>query len=77
MPLVKIKSLIRRAWDIPAIKITIRAVDRMMAREVMLFAGGAGFSDFWRLCLPYWWRRPYMACGFQLMTPSIRSRDLK
>ncbi|WP_439637069.1 YihY/virulence factor BrkB family protein [Oceanicaulis sp.] len=43
MPLVKIKSLIRRAWDIPAIKITIRAVDRMMAREVMLFAGGAGF----------------------------------
>ena len=43
MSLIKLKALIRRAWDIPALKVVVRAVDRMMAREVMLFAGGAGF----------------------------------
>lgn len=43
MSLLKLKTLIRHAWEIPALKITVRAVDRMMAREVMLFAGGAGF----------------------------------
>ena len=33
------------AWlaGIAALRIIVRAVDRMMAREVMLFAGGAGF----------------------------------
>lgn len=37
-------ALAKRAWEtFPALKITVRAVDRMMAREVMLFAGGAGF----------------------------------
>jgi len=35
--------LARRLWRFSALQITVRSIDRMMAREVMLFAGGAGF----------------------------------
>lgn len=47
---MKPKALIQKAteygrivYSLPPINITIRAIDRMMAREVMLFAGGASF----------------------------------
>lgn len=39
----QIQKIARRVWAVPALQVTVRAVDRMMAREVMLFAGGAGF----------------------------------
>ena len=43
----RIVSSLKTAWRwlsaITALRIVVRAIDRMMAREVMLFAGGAGF----------------------------------
>ena len=43
----RIFSSLKTAWRwlsaITALRIVARAIDRMMAREVMLFAGGAGF----------------------------------
>ena len=43
----RIVSSLKTVWRwlsaITALRIVVRAIDRMMAREVMLFAGGAGF----------------------------------
>lgn len=47
MPAARLASRFKTVWRwlsaITALRIAVRAIDRMMAREVMLFAGGAGF----------------------------------
>ncbi|MCP2670312.1 YihY/virulence factor BrkB family protein [Maricaulaceae bacterium EIL42A08] len=47
MSAARLISAVKAVWawlaGIAALRIIVRAVDRMMAREVMLFAGGAGF----------------------------------
>ena len=47
MPAARIRSFLKSVWawlsGVTALRIVVRAIDRMMAREVMLFAGGAGF----------------------------------
>ncbi len=41
--LVKARRRMRLIARYPAVAVVVRAIDRMMAREVMLFAGGTGF----------------------------------
>jgi membrane protein len=47
MPAARLASSLKAFWRwlsaITVLRIMVRAIDRMMAREVMLFAGGAGF----------------------------------